>query len=598
MSNVLAQVSDNELFQQGIKNYTGQKYREAQRIFLQIIKDYPHSKIQTATKLMLAKSYYKLADYNASSLVVNNFLNVHSNSDYIDDIHFLNGKIKYKQGKYRDAIEDWLWIIYHEGDSRLKRIAGTFVFHTMELYLSDNEITSLNKKYNDDTFNGLVEIVQAKKLINKGQELQGRHKLERFIEQYPYHLYAEVATKILRGETGAKVIGNSLLVLKSGNTETKPISDAIALGLFYSAYEMSERDKAKTLRVDTLSLKSDMLSSLNTVMAALEKFHPIAIVGPIEDDLNSTLALLSKYEFIPYISAVSSQNGLAALSNYAFQLNPDAELKGRYLAEYAVHELGFNTFAILAPANVYGQTIVKGFEEVIQENEKEIIEKQWYYENTEDFSRQFKAIRKRGFYITFRDSIEQSDSTLTEEDIREQFNQYLTENLFSDETGREIDSTQVPSTGIDGLFIVTYPNYINFISPQFAFQNIQTTILGNEGWNNPESLEQQRVYIDGIIYVSPGYFESNSWNYKAFLSRFRQHMKETPGKYHLLGYDLGKWMMNQYQMGVNRMEYRDRLENAPLYEGILENIKFGYKPRVNSKLNIIRYYMGQVLRVK
>jgi hypothetical protein len=227
-----------------------------------------------------------------------------------------------------------------------------------------------------------------------------------------------------------------------------------------------------------------------------------------------------------------------------------------------------------------------------------VVEKQWYYEDTQDFSRQLKTIRKKGFYIVFRDSVLTADSLLTDEEIQEQFKQYLTETLFSDESRHEIDSTQVPSTGIDALFIITYPEYVPFIGPQFAFQNIRTTLLGNEGWNVPDQLIQQRVYLDGLIFISPGYFDPESWNYRTFLSRFRQQMQTTPDKYHLLGYDIGKWMLTYYRPGMSRQEFRDVLAASGKYEGILENIKFGLKPRVNSELNIIRFYLGQFLKVK
>jgi hypothetical protein len=234
----------------------------------------------------------------------------------------------------------------------------------------------------------------------------------------------------------------------------------------------------------------------------------------------------------------------------------------------------------------------------VVENNGEMVEKQWYYEDTNDFSRQFKIIRHKGFYLTFRDSMLTVDSTLSEETLHENFKKYLTETLFSDKGRREIDSTQITSSGIDALFIATYPEYIPYIAPQFAFQNIQTQLLGNEGWNNSNILAQQRVYLDGLIYMTAGYFDPESWNYKTFISRFRQQMQETPDLYHLLGYDIGKWMISLYEPEISRGAYRDKLAISGLYQGMLENIQFGIKPRVNSQLNIIKFYRGQILKVK
>jgi ABC-type branched-subunit amino acid transport system substrate-binding protein len=598
LSMLFAQATDATLFKDGINFYKNNQYDKAQRTFIQILKDFPNSDLQTATKLMLAKSFYKLGDYKSSRLVVDNFIKNYRFSDYLDDIYFLKGKIDFRQRDYESAVNNWLWIIYNESDARLKKKAGEFVFYTMEDYLTEKEISNLSDRYPDDTFRGLVEIVKAQKLIDAGETEEGEQILKQFIADYPYHIYADVAKRLLRGETGASASSNRILILESGENSSKAVNQAIAKGFYYAAYEMSERDRNKVVQIDTLTLDQDPLPAIQKALPVLDKYQPLAVLGPVEDVDNTVFTLLSKYESFPYISPVSSQKGLAAISPYTFQINPDAEIKGKYLANYAVHDLKFKTFAILAPADPYGQAMVKGFEETVQDSGREVVEKQWYYEDTQDFSRQLKTIRKKGFYIVFRDSVLTADSLLTDEEIQEQFKQYLTETLFSDESRHEIDSTQVPSTGIDALFIITYPEYVPFIGPQFAFQNIRTTLLGNEGWNVPDQLIQQRVYLDGLIFISPGYFDPESWNYRTFLSRFRQQMQTTPDKYHLLGYDIGKWMLTYYRPGMSRQEFRDVLAASGKYEGILENIKFGLKPRVNSELNIIRFYLGQFLKVK
>ena len=593
-----AQLDDRQMFMKGIEYYKQKQYVDAQRTFFTALKNYPDSRIQTSIKLMLAKSYYKLHEYSSANLVINDFLKKYESSSYLDDIYFLRANIQYQQEEYVGAVEDWLWIIYNSQDNRLKRKTGDYVFNTMTLYLSQRDIDALSRQYSDDIFNGLVEVVKAKKLMDAGQQEQGEYLLERFLDNYPTHFYAEQVSEILRSRRGSSITSNSILILKSNQPNARGISDAIAKGFFYAAYEMSQRDRDQALHLDTLSVSGNVLSMIHKTMDYMVENKPLAVLGPLSDDENTALGLLSRYEYFPFISPVSSQKGLAEISPYAFQINPDAEIKGRFLAEYAVNELGLKTFATLAPADEYGISLIDGFREVVLENGAEVVEEQWYYEDSQDFSRQFKTIRKQGFYITFRDSVLGVDSTLADTTVQRQFQEYMTETLFSNEGRREIDSTQVPSTGIDALFIATYPDYIPFMAPQFAFQNIETQLLGNEGWNNKEILMQQRVYLDGLIYISAGYFDPESWNFKAFQSRFRQQMQESAEVYHLLGYDIGKWMISHYQPGMSRGAFRDRLSSSELYQGILENIKFGIKPRVNSQLNIIKFYRGQILKVQ
>jgi len=594
----IAQLSDRQLFMKGVEYYKQKQYSDAQRTFFTALKNNPDSPLQTSIKLMLAKSYYKLHEYSSANLVINDFLKKYDSSIYIDDIYYLKANIHFKQEEYSPAVENWLWIIYNGEDNRLMRKSGDYIFHTMALYLSQEELSILNQKYPDDVFNGLIEVVKAKKLMDSGKQEQGEYLLERFLDNYPYHFYAEQVSEILRSRRGSSITSNSILILKSEESPAKEISDAIAKGFYYAAYEMAQRDRQRALVIDTLSVGANLLSLLHSTLNYMHEKKPLAVVGPLTDDGNTALGLLSRYEYFPFVSPLSSQNGLAELSPYVFQINPDAEIKGRFLAEYAIHELGLKTFATLAPADAYGISMINGFKEVLLENEAELVEEQWYYEDTQDFSRQFKTIRKQGFYITFRDSVLSVDSTLVDTVLQRQFQEYMTETLFSTEGRREIDSTQVPSAGIDALFIVTYPDYVPFMAPQFAFQNIQTQLLGNEGWNNKEVLMQQQVYLNGLIYISAGYVDPESWNFKAFQSRFRQQMQESAEIYHLLGYDIGKWMISHYQPGMSRGAFRDRLANTDLYQGVLENLQFSIKPRVNSQLNIIKFYRGQILKVQ
>ncbi len=596
---VYSQTSDKVLFDQGLQLYKNKNFEAAQNTFLKILKNYPNSRLITVTKLMLAKSYYMQKDYHSAFIVCDNFLQVHKNSSYVDDIHFLRGKIYFRQNQYMQAVEEWLNVIYGDGDLRLKRQAGNFVFHTMLNYLNNKELTALQKKYNDEPLRGLITIVHAQHLIQEGNEREGYRKLQLFLEKSPYHLYGDIARRILEGSSGANVAGNTILILKSRQQEMKDIAEAITKGVYYAAYEMSIREPQKNISVDSIAIEGGVLSAAQVTLTALKKKTPLVVVGALGNEETAALALLSRYEHFPFVSPLSSQTGLAAISPYTFQINPDAEIKGRVLAEYAINELGAKTFAILAPADLYGQRISSSFEETILENGGEIVEKQWYYENTQDFSRQLKAIRKKGFYITFRDSVKAADSTLTEEEIKNKFKEYLTEVLFSDENTRgKIDSTQVPSTGIDAVFMAIYPSDIPYIAPQFAFYNIQTKLLGNEGWNDPVQLKQNQIYLDGLIYITSGYIDFESWNYKEFQSRFRQKMHTTPTLYHLLGYDIGKWMISGYQPGMTRQDFCDKLENSPRFQGIMERIHFGDKPRVNSELNIIHFYLGEFIKVR
>jgi ABC-type branched-subunit amino acid transport system substrate-binding protein/outer membrane protein assembly factor BamD (BamD/ComL family) len=594
-----AQTTDRQLFQKGLDFYQQEDFYNCRNTFLQLLKDFPQSHLLTATKLMLAKSYYRMSDYKAAKILCDHFENQHESSAYVDDVIFLRGKILFRENQYFQAVEEWLKVINGQGDPRLKKKTGNYAFFTMNDFLSSRELNRIRQNYHQEPLSGLLEILLANKLIQSGERERGLEQLELFLSEYPNHLYADLARKIVIGKDTIPVGDNSFLVLKSGREDMGEVSDGICQGIYYAAYEMNSRFPDKRIKVDSLSFSGNLLATLQTALKTVQQKKPLVVVGAVDNDETALLAQMSKYEDLPCIAPLSSENGLTEIGEDIFQINPDAEIKGKTLAEYAINQMGAETFAILAPADDYGQSIVNSFERTVLNYGGEIAEKQWYYKNTQDFSRQFKAIRDKGFYLTFRDSILSEDPERNEEIIQEEFSKYKNETLFSNENVRgSIDSTQIPSTGIDAIFIALYPEDLSYIPPQFAYNNIQATILGNEGWNDPDQLQLHQPYLDGLIFITSGYFDPQSMNYREFQSRFRQKMQVTPTFYHFLGYDIGKWLMMNYQPGMVRESFTEKLENGDPYKGIITNINFGEKPRVNDQLNLVRYYLGQYLKLK
>jgi len=590
--------SEVDLFRSGVQEYQRGNYSRAQSIFLKVLKEYPKGKLITATKLMLAKTYYKLGDYSTVEIIASNFFKNHPGSNYLDDIHFLLGYNYFKQNKYDLALQEWFWVIENSTDPRLKKMAGNYLYQTLLHNIPSEEFPRIKDRFSNAFMNGLIQVVQSKKLIQQGRIDEAKNLLKNFLKQNPNHFYAEEAKRLLHQSETTLEEREVIVYMKPTSEELMPVGEAFEKGMQYALWEYQTRQMNSGIGLQSIGIGGTVLSAISALDQFIKEKRPLAVIGPIGEDQSAATALYSRYEKIPNIIPLNSQNGLAAISPYVFQLNPDVEIKGRFLGEYATQELGLKHIAVLAPVNEYGKSFYQSFLEAVQANGGEVVIDQWYYESTQDFSRQFKAIRKKAFWISFMDSLSQVDSTFSDEQIQEKYQQYLERIFGENRPGIKIDSTQVPATGIDGLLLlVTSPDIIEYMAPQFAFHNIQTTLLGNEGWNDPEMLLKFKQYLDGMVYITAGYYEPDSWNYKEFMTRFRQKMHDTPEIYHLLGYDTMKWILSNYRNGMNRTEFKSQLEKAPLYKGILENIRFGDKPRVNNQLIIIKLSIGQFIRL-
>lgn len=592
LSPAYMQETEQALFDRGMQDYQNENYDTAQNYFFRILQAYPEGKLKTAAKLMLGKTYYQNGDYSGVQIICKNFFDNHSTSSYLDDVHQLNGNALFQLREYTDAVEEWLWVVHNSKDPRLRKKAGNYVFNTMDRYFSEKEIKSFELKYQDNIFNGLVSIVRAKQLIENGEELKGRSLLKKFLREEPSHFYADDARRLLGEIPSSAISNNNFIYFKPGDGDLKEIGDQIESGMRYAIFEYQTRNEGQEINLEPVELDESIANALAVSEQKIRSSKPVAMMGPIDADQCAALSLMSKNEQRPYIVPLSSEVGFTQLSPYTFQLTPDVETKGRFLGEYAVQELELKKFAILAPVNNYGQGFAQSFIEAVQANGGEIITDQWYYVGSEDFSRQFKAIRKESFVAEFK---EQQDTTKADTSVQNNLTRFLEKKFEDIEYGQ--DSTKIPATGIDGILVLTTPQYISYMASQFAFHNIDCAVLGNEGWNDPDQLQKFRQYVDGLVYVTSHYYDKNSWNYKEFMSRYRLQMKDTPELFHLLGYDMMKWILQNYRSGMTPDELRENLEKAELYQGIVENIQFSDKPRVNDRLKVMKFSLGQLVRL-
>ncbi|RMG66988.1 MAG: outer membrane protein assembly factor BamD [Calditrichaeota bacterium] len=595
---IAQQPDESSLFDRGLKAYQSGNYTQAQSAFLDMIRLYPEGKLITAAKLMLAKTYYKQGDYAGVLIIAQNFFKKHPTSSYVDDMHYLLGNTYFRQKKYRAAVEEWLWVIRESSDPRLRRKAGRYVYQTMEHFFTAEDLETFRPRDRQEYLDGLMTVLQAKKLIRAGREREAQKLLRTFLNQQPNHFYSDEARRLLKGKALPAGPRRVLLYLKNTDEDYKDISEALGLGMRYALQEYRARQGNVDLSLLDAEVGNSVLSALKTTYQHLKDEHPLGVITPVDQDQSAALAAVSRYEEVPTIVPLSSQIGLTELSPYTFQINPDVQTKGDFLGQYASQTLGLKRLAVMAPANEYGQGFVQSFVEAAQAGGSEVVTIQWYYPTSTDFSRQFRQIRRQAFFVSFRDSILQEDSTLTQEELRLRFSDYLEQKFKPASPGTSVDSTQVPATGIDGLLIVTSPDLIEYLAPQFAFHNIQTTLLGNEGWNDPDLLRKYKDYLGRLYFITTGFIDPESWNFREFSSRFRTAMKVTPGAYHMLGYDLMKWILSNYRTGDTPEALRNRLEKTALYRGILENIQFSGKPRVNNRLTVVKFELGQLLEVE
>ncbi len=587
-----------QLFQQGLQYYRQGEYEQAKTRFYRYLQQAPHGKYLTAAKLMLAKTYYKLGDFSSVEIIAQNFFKRHPQSTYLDDIQLLLGNTYFKQKQYVAAVEKWYLVVQNSRDSRLKEKAEYYIYQTAFYFLSTKELEQLHKKYHASFFKDLTTITRARWLIKKDQIGQARSMLEQLLQTTHNPYFRQQAQKLLQGLQVTGPGKQHILFIKSATEQTKALSNAMENGMRFALFEYARKHRQVNVDLISVPVNPQVLTVLKETHQQLEQTSPLAIIGPLEDDPDAALGLLAHYEKIPFIIPASPLSGFTEISDYTFQLNPDVEIKGEFLGTFATTQLHLKRLAILAPVSDYGEGFVHSFVEAVQANGGTVETTQWYYPDAQDFSRQLKAIRRTALWVFFRDSVLSENPELTEENLKPMYQEWLDKKFSTEKFGTKVDSTQIPATGIDGVLIITTPDLIPLMASQFAYVNIQTTLLGNEGWNDPETLKKNRDYLPNLYFTTAAYYDPQDSDFRLFINRYRSRMKETPGFFHLLGYDIMSWLLRSIKPGSQAQTLKRNLERAPRYQGILENIQFTQKPRVNSQLHILNFQHGMLMRVQ
>ena len=301
----------------------------------------------------------------------------------------------------------------------------------------------------------------------------------------------------------------------------------------------------------------------------------VAIVGPLFSSSSVVAATVAARAGVPLLVPLAQQSGLDALSHSVFQLRTVPKTEARLLGEYATLVLGLEHLAIISPLSDYGWDFAREFTRIAERNGGQIEHSDWYVPNeTKDFRLVFEEIRKAGFALR-----PPPDTSDTLEVVEEE----LEADMFIDT--------------IDGVVVVVESfEDAKTIAPQVHFHRLQTQVLGNDAWWDPEAIRQmrpgERKNFDGVIFVSARQTESAAT--RSFVSNFRKQFRRDP-LYSATSYDATHLLIEGWEQG-----HRDPaaliewLATVRFYEGASGTISLSPDVRSNNALTLLKIERDKV----
>ena len=299
----------------------------------------------------------------------------------------------------------------------------------------------------------------------------------------------------------------------------------------------------------------------------------VAIVGPLFSSSSVVAATVAVRAGVPLLVPLAQQSGLDALGHSVFQLNTVPKTQARLLGEYATLVLGLEHLVIISPLSDYGWDFAREFTHIAERNGGQIAHSDWYVPNeTRDFRHVFEEIREAGFALR-----------PPPPDTLEVVEEKLEADMFIDT--------------IDGVVVVVESFAdAKTIAPQVHFHRLQTQVLGNDFWWDPEAIQQmgpgERKNFDGVIFVSARQTESAAS--RSFVSAFRKQFRRDP-LYAAAGYDGARLLIDGWEQG-----HRDPtalvewLTTVRFYQGASGVISLSPDVRSNSALTLLKIERDKV----
>ncbi|MGD9898328.1 MAG: penicillin-binding protein activator [Calditrichaceae bacterium] len=586
------------IFQRGVEQYKSGEYEAAEKNFSLVISKLPDNQLLTANYLMLAKTQYKQEDYTASLNLCETFLRDFPGSSYTDDFYYIMGNNYYRLNRFQTAVSAWLAAAEHTRSGALKENSLKLIKKTMQYKLDMSALLDLKDEIKTPFSRHALLYYMAERQYAAGDVISASFSLDEVLKSTQQDEFTSSARELYDNIKNQKSNTIRIAVLLPVSGSNSDIGKALLDGLNLAVSDFNRSLQGKTVDIVVYDYETKLPVAMQKIKEIARDPSIHAIFGPVENDITAACAGIADYEGLTLITPTASSNDLAYISDRLIQLAPTVDALANSLVQFAEDSLKIKRVATLSPVEDYFVNFTDSFVERHEQNGGTVVAQQWYYPGDQDFSKQFKAIKRIGLKLTFQDSVMEKKPSMDPIKIDSLYAAYRKEKMEkNDENKTKIDSADIPVKSIDALLIPVYKDDIGLIAPQLAYANFKTHLLGNGDWYNSDALRKNKNYINGIIFVSDGYLNEESWDYKQFRNNFRTQFSRTPERFELVGYDSFNFILKAVSregVFLSRSNFYQVVMQEPPYQGVYRNFDVGSK-HYNSAVRVIKYIYGQFI---
>ena len=592
------------LFQRAHSRYIRGSFLEARQAFQQLVDQYPPNQCTSAARLMVAKSHYKLREYNLATAAAYELYEHFPHSRYLSEADLIIGDCYFHQAQVYSAAAQYARILTTKADVRLKTKAADRLGQMAGAKrLTDRDVERLKADFGRAIVDEAIDFGQARWPEKLGRPDESLRKLDIFLERHPNGLFGPRVRKTLVARRSPRLP----TVETKGPTEAHPPEEPLharykigviapmdtPLGLdlrdgILLAREANPLSSGEQVGLVVEDSEGDVIRADEAARRLIDQHEVIAIIGALTSQVTKPLAILARERYVSLIAPTASEDGISSISPYVFQMNATPGSQGRRIADHAVRKLGLRTLATLATRDTYGERITKEFTARAEELGAEVVVQESYEPETTDYRGQFERIRKAGLALTIPEALTDEVDSLILGGIRV---------ASPPPVPVDPDTVQTePVETLDGLFIAGEKDDVLLIAPQVAFHRIQAQLLGGAGWNAPEIADDGGKYVEGAVFAAKYYDQVEIPSVRDFVDGFRTRFGRDQSIVSALGYDAMLAVLAAIEAGgISREALREELEAVSGLPGATGRISFGKGDRENAWMYLLTIRRGKVV---
>jgi branched-chain amino acid transport system substrate-binding protein len=349
--------------------------------------------------------------------------------------------------------------------------------------------------------------------------------------------------KLAQMEATANTLGVILPLSGKFSEFGNAILEGIELAVQEYNANFPEENHAKLRVVDD---RSDQMRAASLGRELASEKSIFALIGSHGNETSMAISLVASAERVPLVCPTASAPGMDDLGPMVHIINrtdPDLAVT---LAEYAVEKLGYQTFAVLAPDDDYGNLLADTFDRALKARGAAVVSSLRYGGEIKNFENQMNLLRR-----------------------------YLP----------------------DAIYLPAHSNEITQIAAQVFYYGLnQVRILGTELWNNERVIRMGGEYVNGVVFVAPFYEKSSSLRWNEFKDLYESAYRRPVNRFSALGFDSADLVLNAAaKFPTSRRVLAERLNSIESHPGAMGVYTIKSTGKVKRDVFILQILNGSIV---